>query len=625
MDPRLLHYYNRELQHLREMGGEFAKEYPKVASRLTLDEFDCADPYVERLLEGFAFLAARVQLKLDAEFPRFTQHLLEMVYPHYLTPTPSMAMVQFNPDRTEGGLADGFVIERRARLRSPLGLGDQTSCEFRTAHDVTLWPLEITEAEYFSAGTESATLNDLGLKGVRAGLRLRLRTTAGVSFKDIALDRLPIYLRGIGDLPGHLYEQLVADPVAVLARPTEHPAPWSEVIDRRNIRRVGFEDDEALLPRTDRSFSGYRLLHEYFAFPERYMIIEIGGLQKAVRRNESSEMDVLVFFRRTVPALEGALDATHFALFCTPALNLFPRRADRIRLSDRVTEHHVLADRTRPLDFEVYSVDNVAGHGTGTDDEVPFLPFYALNDLSRHREHSAYFSLRRVPRKLSSKQRRHGPRSSYVGSEVYLSLVDTEEAPYRSSLRQLSMDLFCTNRDLPLSMSVGSGRTDFTLEASAPVESVRCVAGPTRPRQSLAQGDVSWRLISHLSLNYLSLMDENAREGAAALRELLNLYGGDEDANLQKQIEAVRSIKSRPVVRRLPISGPGSFGRGLELRILFHEKEFGGTGFLLLGAVLERFFARYVSINSFTETVLETDDRGEVMRWSARTGLRHLV
>jgi type VI secretion system protein ImpG len=625
MDPKLLHYYNRELQHLREMGGDFAREFPKVASRLTLDEFDCADPYVERLLEGFAFLAARVQLKIDAEFPRFTQHLLEMVYPHYLAPTPSMAMVQFTPDRMEGGLAEGFVVKRGSVLRTPMGIGDQTPCEYRTGHAVTLWPLEIAEAEYFSAGAEATAVDELGLEGVRAGLRLRLRTTAGLAFEDLALDRLPVYLRGTGDLPGHLHEQLVADPVAVAARPTEFPTPWIEPIDRKHVRRMGFEDDQALLPGVDRSFSGYRLLHEYFAFPERYLILEIGGLGNAVRRLDAAEMDVLVFFRRSVPALEGALDASHFALFCTPAITLFPRRADRIRIDDRSTEYHVLADRTRPMDFEVYGVENVLGHGTGSEEVVPFLPFYALNDLSRHREHSAYYALRRLPRKLSGKQRRTGPRSSYVGSETYISLVDTEEAPLRSGLRQLSMDLLCTNRDLPLSMSVGTGKTDFTMETAAPVECVRCVAGPTRPRPSLAQGDVSWRLISHLSLNYLSLMDENAREGAAALRELLMLYGGEENASLRKQMEALRSVSARPVVRRLPLPGPGSFGRGLEIRLKFSEREFGGTGFLLLGAVLERFFARYVSINSFTETVLETDDRGEVMRWSARTGLRHLA
>jgi type VI secretion system protein ImpG len=306
-------------------------------------------------------------------------------------------------------------------------------------------------------------------------------------------------------------------------------------------------------------------------------------------------------------------------------VNLFPRRADRIHLSEATSEHHVVPDRTRPLDLEVYEVSNVAGHGSGGQDEVSFLPFYAMNDLSLHREHDAYYTVRRTPRMLSAKQRRQGPRSSYVGSEVHVSLVDAAEAPYRSTLRQLSMDLLCTNRDLPLTMPVGAGSTDFTLQTSAPVESVRCVAGPTRPRASYAQGDISWRLVSHLSLNYLSLMDQDAREGAAALRELLMLYGGTESVDMQKRIEALRSVIATPVLRPLAAAGPGGFGRGLEVRLRFSEAEFGGTGFLLLGAVLERFFARYVSINSFAETVLETVDRGVVLRWPLRPGLRHLA
>src|SRR5713101_556004 len=149
MDPRLLKYYNRELQFMREMGGEFAKEFPKIAGRLGLDGFECADPYVERLLEGFAFLAARVQLKIDAEFPRFTQHLLETIYPGYLAPVPSMAMVQFQPDPSEGSLAAGVPVPRGSALRSMLGKGEITACEYRTAHEVTLWPVEIQEVEHF--------------------------------------------------------------------------------------------------------------------------------------------------------------------------------------------------------------------------------------------------------------------------------------------------------------------------------------------------------------------------------------------------------------------------------------------------------------------------------------------
>ncbi len=625
MDPRLLEYYNRELQHLRELGGEFAREFPKIAGRLGLEGFECADPYVERLLEGFGFLAARVQLKMDAEFPRFTQHLLEIIYPHYLAPTPSMAVVQFQPDPTEGALEKGFVISRDSELRSILGKGEQTPCEYRTAHEVKLWPLELVEAQYFAGREPVAQLAPADLARVRAGIRLRLRTTLpDLPIGKLALDRLELFLHGSDALPGRLYEQLLANTVLVVARPGERPAPWYEKIPENAIRRLGFENEQALLPCPPPSFHGYRLLHEYFAFPQRYLFVEVGGLGPAVRRCVGQELEVLILLGRADPALENAVAAANFALFCTPAINLFAKRADRIHLSDQVAEHHVVADRTRPMDFEVYQVTGVTGIGA-ENEEQDFLPFYASYDRLSQRAQRAFYTVHRLPRQLSDRQRRHGPRSSYVGSETYLALVDADEAPYRGNLRQLAVTTLCTNRDLPLHMPIGRGDTDFTLASGAPVGSVRCLSGPTAPRQSPAHGDTAWRLISHLTLNYLSLADSDAHQGAVALRELLALYGNLADTTVRKQIDGVCSIQAAPITRRAPIPGPIAFARGLEVAVTLDENAFEGVGGFILGAVLEQFFAKYTSINSFTETVIKSTERGEIMRWPARIGRRHTL
>ena len=268
MDPRLLDYYNRELQHVREMGAEFARQFPKIAGRLELESAEVADPYVERLLEGFAFLAGRVQLKIDSEYPAFTQHLMEMVYPHYLAPTPSMAIVELQPDLTQGTLAEGFAVPRDTVLRAVPGGYERTPCEYRTAHDVTLWPLQIVEAAYLSAGLAQQA-NVAGLPNVRAGIRLRLQTTAELTFNNLSVEELPIYLRASRISAMRLYEQLHGNTVAMVVRPSGSPPPWQEVLENHPIRRVGFEDSEAMLPYTRRSFQGYRLLHEYAAFPER--------------------------------------------------------------------------------------------------------------------------------------------------------------------------------------------------------------------------------------------------------------------------------------------------------------------------------------------------------------------
>jgi type VI secretion system protein ImpG len=624
MNPLLLKYYNRELQYIREMSGEFAKEYPKIAGRLGLDAFECADPYVERLLEGFAFLAARVQLKVDAEFPRFTQHLLEMVYPHFLSPLPSMAVVQMQPDLNDPSLQKGSIIPRDTRLRSQIGKGEQSACEYTTAHEVTLWPLQLTQAEYLPSASAVANLGIPKKRDVKAGLHLRLHCTAGLQFNHLELDRLALFLRG-GETAVQLYEHLVANVLDVVAQSGRRPVPWQHLLGANTIRRLGFDEDQALLPYTKRSFQGYRYLQEYFAMPERYLFVELTGLRQAVTRCEDSSLDIILLFDRSNPQLTDVVKPEHFNLFCTPAINLFPKRADRIHLSPVSTEFHIVPDRTRPMDFEVYRIEEVLGYGTHAEPEVEFFPFYQIRDRHAYQKREAYYTLNREQRRLSAKQRRYGPRSSYIGSEAFISLVDAGEAPFGSNLKQLGLKLMCTNRDLPLHMPVGVGSTDFTLQTGAPIESIRCLAGPTKPRPSGFRKETAWELISHLTLNYLSLVDNDREQGAAALQQLLMLYGDNAEPNTRKQIEGVLSINSRPVVRRMDLPGPITFGRGLELTIHLEESAFEGSGVILLGAVLEQFLARHVSINGFTETVITTTDRGEIIRWPARIGKRHTI
>ena len=301
-------------------------------------------------------------------------------------------------------------------------------------------------------------------------------------------------------------------------------------------------------------------------------------------------------------------------------VNLFPRRADRIDMSGDSFEHHVLVDRTRPMDFEVHHIDSVTGYGSGADGEQRFEPLYGASDLGGPGR--SYYQVRREPRLLSQRQRERGPRSSYIGSETFITLVDAAEAPYRHGLRQLGVTVWCTNRDLPLSMPLGLGHTDFILDIGAPVLAVRVVAGPSRPLPSFAEGAVAWRLINALSLNYLSLADAAADsgQGAVALRDLLALYCHKEDPVAQRQVEGVRSVQARPVTRRMPAPGPITFGRGLEITVTLDDAAFEGAGAFLLGGVLSHFFAQYVSINTFAETVVRTLGRGTIMRWPAREG-----
>ena len=622
-NPRLLRYYSQELQHLREVGGEFALQYPKIAGRLGLEGFDCADPYVERLLEGFSFLTARVQMKIDAEFPRFTQHLSEIVYPHFLAPTPSMAIVQLQPDLANPALNAGYRIPRGSGMRSVLGKDDVTACEYRTAHALSLWPIELAEARFFTHGGSIAGVDATLPPNVKAGLRLRLRTTNGAAFNTLGLERLSLHLRGADDLPGRILEKLLGsvEGVLVLPRPRGEATPaWHRLLPKTALQPRGFHEDDALLPSGQRSYQGYRLLQEYFAFAQRFMFVDVSGLGPAVRACAEHELEIIVLLNRGDARLEQILDAGHFALNCTPVVNLFQRRADRINLSGEQYEYHVLVDRTRPMDFEVHGVESVTGYGSGADAEQSFHPLYSARDLQTAMPEQAFFQLRREPRVVSQRQRTRGPRSSYVGSETFVAIVDAAEAPYRHSLRQLGLVVWCTNRDLPLSMPLGVGKTDFILDDGGPVTAVRVLGGPSQPLPSFAEGAMAWRLINQLSLNYLSLVDNDPDEGAHALRELLALYCHPLDASSQRQVEGVRSIAAKAITRRMPTPGPITFGRGLEITVTMDDAAFEGAGAFVLGGVLSHFFAQYVSINAFTETVIRTVGRGEILRWPARGG-----
>lgn len=624
MDPRLLRYYNQELQHLRETGAEFAQEFPKIAARLGMDGIEVTDPYVERLLEGVAFMAARVQLRLDAEFPRFTQRLLEIVYPNYLSPMPAMLVAQLQPQLDDTNLARGFTVPRGSSLHSLSGTGDKTACEFRTAHDVTLWPLEISSAEYFSFAPDLPLASLKSGRRVRGGLRLKLRTSAGLPFSKLELDRVRLHFSGGDETAYKLHELCLGACIGAIVRPVDPPAGWHETLDAQCVQPAGFGDDEALLPAALRGFQGYRLLQEYFAFPQRFLFFDIQGLGSAVRRHGGRELEIVLLFERGEPALESVVDRSNLSLFCTPAVNLFPKRADRIHLTDATHAHHVVPDRTRPMDFEVFSVTAVTGYGVGSETEQPFHPFYAAFHTEQGRD-PAYYMVHREPRLMSQSQKQTGLRTAYVGTEVYVSLVDPSEAPYHSDLRQLAVSALCTNRDLPLSMPLRTAKTDFTLGAAAPLHAIRCVKGPSRPLAPLGEGPVAWRFISHLSLNYLSLLDSDQAEGAAALREMLGLYATSADIGLKKQIEGVRSVRTRPTVRRLPFRGPLAYGRGVEIDLELDELAFQGGSPFLFGAVMERFFSRHVSLNSFTQTALHSPTRGAIMRWAPRCGERPIL
>lgn len=625
MDPRLLNLYEQELRYFRESAGEFARAFPKIAHRLGIEGQEVADPYVERLIEATAFLAARVGLKVDAEYPRFTGHLLDIVYPHFLAPTPSMAVCSFTPDLDDANLAHGPTLPRNSGLRARHAVGQNTHCEFRTAHALRVWPLEVTKAQYFTYAPDLPLAQHPRARDIRGGLRIGLRATAGLQMAQIALDSLEMYFGGADDVAWQLHACMHGQPVGVMVRPAQPTAPLQH-LPGSAVAEVGYGDDEALLPVTATGFSGYRLVQEYFAFPERFRFARIDGLRRILAGLATTEIELIVLFSRGDAALEKLVTAENVLLHCVPAVNLFSKRLDRVAVTEGVSQFHLLADRTRPQDFEVHTVTDVMGHGGGQGDgahEQAFLPFYAAFHGSRH-SHPAYFTTTRDPRMLSVRQRGEGHRSSHIGSELFMQIVDPQQAPYASSLRQLAVTALVTNRDLPLLLPAGR-ENDFDCVDSFPVQRVRMVRGPSRPVSPVVHQGLGWRVVDHLALNYLSLSDSSPAEGAAALREMLMLYAVHADEARQGQVRGLLSVRTQPVTRRLPLPGPIAFGRGLEVRLEVDTTAFHGHSAFLFGAVMSHFLTRHVEVNHFVETVLAIAGKGETMRWRPLCGTRQIL
>ena len=623
MDPRLLDAYNRELTYLREMGREFAQEYPKVAAKLSLDNVDLPDPHVERLIESFAFLSARITLQQEEEFPKFTQHLLDMIYPDYLQPTPSTAIVEIESDTNDSALAGGIVLPRGSVLTTTYQKGMRTHCEFQTTMETTLWPIKIIDAT-FSPFIPKFVEERVSRASLAGSLRLTLEVGAGLKFNQLPIKDLKLFLASDDVIASRIYEHLLARVCGVVV--PNGSVEISTVCDAIKITPMGLNDNEALFPCNTRSFPGHRLIKEYFVLPQKFRFLSLDGLNVAFARIDSARCDIYFLLNRIQDELISTVDASNFRLNCTPVVNLFHHHCDRVFVSEKQREFHIIPDKTRTSDFEIIQINRVTGIDTQQGNEVVFQPFFSspLGSMAKGQP-SAYYASQRQKRTLSQSETLREKRVSYAGSEVFLSIVDHESLPFSPHLRQLSVEALCSNRDLPLFIKRGVFDTDLSLQEAPVKTTVRFLIEPTVPRPSLAEGIVSWRLINLLSLNYLSMIDAEPEVAANAIRQFLRLYVTSGDDVALRQIDAVRRLSFRRVVRRVPLSGPLVYAQGVEARLTLDESLFEGGGGFMFGKVLEVLFSQMSTINSFVETVVESLQRGEIKRWPARLGNSPLI
>ncbi|MBP6561999.1 MAG: type VI secretion system baseplate subunit TssF [Neisseriaceae bacterium] len=654
MNHHFLNYYNRELAYLREMGQEFAHQYPKVAARLGLDAPEVSDPYVERLLEGFSFLTARVQLKMDAEYPAFAHRILSLAHPAFLQPQPAAAIVSFKTAHKHSASL-GYALSRGKKIRSQAIPSLKAFCPFSLTRQTQLMPLKVADVRFTSVPTDlplqSLRASQNGKK-VQAALRLDLTVNHGTACSALPLEHLDLFLSGGMAVASHLLYLIMNRCVGIVVHDSQDPRRWHYELPNTPEHK-GFADDEALSFDLTRSVSGYRLMQEYNALPQKFLFLtihqikaalahaeEVGGLLVEPKQQTKTIMengvnkDVVAFadrhfsvtflFDESVPELEGVVSERDVALHCAPVINLFEQRGIRFAVDEHAREQHVVVDKTQPLNYEINRIDEVVGYTKDNKKLIEFKPIYLPPDLGVSPNPSAryaYFAERREVRPYSIRSKEQGGRTSYRGSEVYLSLTDQDRLSWSPQLEHLSVKAWCSSRDLALLMPLDQ-ESDFMVEGDMPVHSIKLASRMTRPKEGITDETSLWHLVNHLGMNYLSLADLAPEDAGRALRQLLSVYlirGAD---GLSKQVEAISRVTLTPKTQIVRRQGLTSSIRGVAISVVLDDGLLSGTHPYLFGSVLNHFFARLVSLNSFTQLTISTLQNGEVASWPMMSGER---
>lgn len=610
MQDDLLLYYENELTYLRRLGARFAQQYPKVAARLQLEANKCDDPHVERLLEGFAFLAARIHRRLDDDFPEISEALLDVLYPQLVRPLPAMAIVEMHIDPMQGRLAEGFEVPRGSMLRSRPVQG--VPCEFQTCYDTTLWPVTVHKVGWSAP-------DGVGVPNAVGAVRVELRALPGMKLSEIQLDTLRLHIAGDSNVADTLYELLANNCQQVVVRDPDRASRSPIQLGASAVVPVGFGEQEGMLPLPPRMFAGYRLLQELFAFPQKFHFVDLKGLGPALRVMEAGERVELLFaispFERAErrQALELGLSARSLRVGCTPAVNLFRQSAEPIMLTERTYEYPVVADARRRLEVEVWSIDDVTIVERNSRTPRTIHPLYAnRHDLDERGDAMFWKATRR-----SSSWR------TDAGTDVFIAFSDLSARLRVPDADVVTTHVTCYNADLPSRLKFGTdGESDFELVTGGPIERISCVITPTPTVQPRLGKSLLWRTISSLSLNHLSLADS----GVDALRDLLRLHNVAETLSGERQIEGLVSVKSEPAFARVYSSHGVAYARGTRVDFEFNEEHFAGGGMYLFASVLERFLGLYASMNSFTQVSARSRQRRRLVReWPARAGWRALV
>ena len=604
----LLPFYERELTFLRHHSREFAERYPKIAAQLLLNGEGCDDPHVERMIESFALLSARVSKKLEDSYPQFTEALLNVLYPHYLRPFPSCSIAHFDTAGAELQVSSPVTVARGTELHSRPVRG--AACRFRTAWDVQLLPARISNVS-FDAVARAA-----------GGARLPANCTATLSIQldvpakeggwsKIKTEALRLYIDAEPSVAAALRDSLFMRLVRVFAEDAD--GRWLPC-NGEVILPVGLSPDEALIDMPHNAHDAYRHLTEYFAFPEKYNFFDLRIDRLPAAARQGGKLVVHLAFadllaESDVSRLMQTLDADNVQLGCVPVVNLFAQRGDPIRITDRSATYPVVADARRAFAFEVYSIDAVRRVRQTPQGEkhTEFRPFFSLYHGDAPEREGNYWYAERNPLVAARSP----------GYELELSIVDADFDAVQPKSDVLSVQLTCTNRELPTLLSVGQPGGDLFVEGGSVARAIRLLRKPTPPHRFDHRRDGQWRLISHLSLNHLSL----TQSGLPAFKEMLALYDLPRTAVSRRHINGITDIEPRDCTEWMAGKPFACFVRGVEVRLTVDEDSFVGTGLDAFARVIDRFLGLYVHLNSFIRLVLVSNRTGEeLIRCAPRTG-----
>ncbi len=601
---QMLDYYQQEMMYLRQAGAKFVSKYPKIAQNLNMSATGSSDPHVQRLLESFAFLTGGLQKELDNSYVQFTNTLLGVLYPQFTTPFPAAAIASFRLSPRLGKSTAGYTVPQGTPLVTETK--NNKICRFQTVYPIELWPFEVSKASLMSVDDTPLPTT---LLQTRWALKIRVERYDGI-LEELSPSRLRFHLAGDDLTTQCLYEAILGyssedpTPIFIQADTAEHPT----ALPLGSLIPVGFKPEEALLPSPPNSFDGYRLLHEFFVFPNKFKFLD---LENFSTKGAKKYVDIYIPLADLTQTDKLSVNKQNFLLGCTPILNLFPKISEPIELNHQSVSYRLIGDQRNEDTTEIHTIQKVVAATTGGEPPQVYSPYFSYTYETETTNNGLFWHATRA----------HSDLPHVAGTDVFLSFVDYNFTPQAPSKQTVYAYTLCTNRDLASYIPPGAA---LQVDGEIPPTTITCLEQPTPELLPSLNAGSQWKLISQLSLNHLSLSGN--QKGSSALKELLQLYAGLNTTRSSPEVSALSQISYDPVVRRKGLEAWRGFIQGLSITLTTNEVPFSGQGGFMLASILNEFFSLYVSLSSFTELTFSSTQSDKIWkRWPAKIGSQPLL